>query len=261
MLQDFNRTITQIKDGVDDAHKEAEHATLFHEMLHSDLPESDKSVLRMQQEAQVIIGAAILTTSWAMSVASFHLINKSSLLEKLRAELIEAIPDTAYLPAYDWSKLESLPYLTGVVREGIRLAYGIASRIPRVPHRDLVYDGYTIPAGTTISMTIVDMNHDEHIYPNSYEFNPERWIDPPKVNGNSIEKYFVGFGKGARSCIGLNLAQAELYMCLAAVFRTLKFELFKTSEVDVRLAHDYFMPCPNLESKGVRAKVLGIVEG
>ena len=244
---------------MNDAHKDVEHATLFHEMLTSDLPESEKTVLRMQQEAQVIIGAAILTTSWAMSVTAFHLISKPWLLQKLRAELVEAIPDASYLPAYDWSRLEALPYLTGVVREGIRLAYGIASRIPRVPHRDLVYRRYTIPAGSTVSMTIVDINHNEKVYPESVEFIPERWIDPPKVNGNSIEKYFVGFGKGARSCIGLNLAQAELYMCLAGVFRQFDFELFKTDASDVALAHDYFMPCPKLDSLGVRARVMGML--
>ena len=228
-------------------------------MLNSDLPESEKTVLRMQQEAQVIIGAAILTSSWAMSVAAFHLINKPLLLKKLRTELIEAIPDASYLPAYDWSKLEVLPYLSGVVREGIRLAYGIASRIPRVPHKDLIYNDYTIPAGTTVSMTIVDMNHNEEVYPESFDFVPERWIDPPKINGNSIEKYFVGFGKGARSCIGLNLAQAQLYMCLAGVFRQFDFELYETDASDVALAHDYFMACPKLDSQGVRAKVKGVI--
>ena len=228
-------------------------------MLNSDLPESEKTVLRMQQEAQIIIGAAILTTSWAMSVAAFHLSDKPDLMKKLRAELVERIPDATYLPAYDWQKLEALPYLSGVVKEGIRLAYGIASRIPRVPEKAISYADWSIPAGTTVSMTIVDMNHNEEVYPDSYAFNPDRWINPPDINGNSIDKYFVGFGKGARSCLGLNMAQAQLYMCLAAVFRQFDFELFQTDASDVALAHDYFMPCPKFDSLGVRAKVVNRV--
>lgn len=251
--RDFEKTITELKNGHSETLQKAKHPTLFNEMLNSDLPESEKTVLRLQQEAQVIIGAAILTTSWAMSVASFHLINTPDLARKLRAELVEAIPNPSN--PLDWQQLEQLPYLTGVVREGIRLAYGIASRIPRVAHRDVQFQDWTIPAGTPISMTIVDMNHNEDVFRGSFEFNPERWLGNPKYHGNSLEKYFVGFGKGPRSCLGMNLASCLLYQTLATVFRQHDFELFETDVSDTRLAHDYFMPVPKLDSKGVRVKV------
>jgi cytochrome P450 len=257
--KDFNKTISQIKNGVNEDHTQVEHATLFHEMLNSDLPDSEKKISKLQKEAQIAIRAGILTSAFALSVASFHLISNPRVLQKLRSELIEAILDPAYLPAYDWPKLEVLPYLSGVVREGIRLSYGVASRNPRVSHKDLKYAEYVIPAGTTISMTIVDVVHDEEVFPQSFKFMPERWIQPDKIRGNSMEKYFVGFGKGPRSCIGMNLAQAELYVCPAAIFRQLEFELFETDESDVLLAHDYFMACPKLDSLGIRAKVLDMV--
>lgn len=171
-------------------------------MLHSELSPKEKSVKRMVQEAQVIIGAAILTTSWAAAVASFHIIDKPEIFKKLHAELKEAIPDTS--TRLDWQTLETLPYLTGCIKEGIRLAYGIASRLPRVARHDLKYRGWVIPAGTAISMTIVDMNHDEDIFPNSHSFEPERWLNNPQTkDGQPLEKYFVGFGKGSRQCIGL----------------------------------------------------------
>lgn len=171
-------------------------------MLHSDLSPREKSVERMMQEAQVIIGAAILTTSWAAAVASFHIIDKPDIFKKLRAELEEALPDPN--APLDWQYLEQLPYLTGCIKEGIRLAYGIASRLPRVARHDLKYKDWVIPTGTPVSMTIVDLNHDEDIFPDSHSFVPERWLnDPVTANGQSLERYFVGFGKGARSCIGL----------------------------------------------------------
>ena len=171
-------------------------------MLHSDLSPKEKSVNRMVQEAQVIIGAAILTTSWAAAVASFHIINNPAIFKKLRAELEDAIPDPATL--LDWQHLEPLPYLSGCIKEGIRLAYGIASRLPRVSRSDLKYKDWRIPAGTPVSMTIVDMNHDEEVFPQSHSFVPERWSNNPTTkDGQPLEKYFVGFGKGARSCIGL----------------------------------------------------------
>jgi cytochrome P450 len=202
MAQDFHRTISALKANHDETGKEVDHATLFHEMLHSDLSEDEKSVNRMVQEAQVIIGAAILTTSWALAIASFHITNNQKIFRKLRAELGEAIPDPA--TQLDWPTLEALPYLTGCVKEGIRLAYGIASRLPRVARNELRYQNWVIPAGTPVSMTIVDMNHDEEVFPHSHSFVPERWLDNPTTkNGQPLDRYFVGFGKGSRQCIGL----------------------------------------------------------
>ena len=45
-------------------------------------------------------------------------------------------------------------------------------------------------------------------------------------------------------------------MTLAAVFRNFRFELHSTDITDVELAHDFFLPSPKLDSKGVRVKVL-----
>jgi hypothetical protein len=47
----------------------------------------------------------------------------------------------------------------------------------------------------------------------------------------------------------------ELFMALGAVFRRFRFELYETDVSDVELAHDFFLPSPKLDSKGVRVKV------
>lgn len=53
-------------------------------------------------------------------------------------------------------------------------------------------------------MTIIDVHHDERIYPNSRSFIPERWLENPKTEyGTNLNRYFVAFGKGARSCLGI----------------------------------------------------------
>jgi hypothetical protein len=66
--------------------------------------------------------------------------------------------------------------------------------------------------------------------------------------------------------VGLNLAWAELYFTIAAVFARYggddnedgkKMTLWKTTEKDVKTAHDFFVPAPRLESEGVRVTVSG----
>lgn len=50
---------------------------------------------------------------------------------------------------------------------------------------------------------------------------------------------------------------AELSLALAVLYRPNgpKFELFETDESDVKQAHDFLVPLPKIETKGVRALI------
>jgi len=150
-----------------------------------------------------MIGAGLETTAWALTTLSYHLISNPLILKKLRAELEEAIPDPA--AKLESIHLEKLPYLSACIQEAIRLSYGVSSRNPRIsPDKPTKYKDWVIPAGTPVSMTIIDVHHDEHIFPNSRSYIPERWLDSPKTkDGHNLSRYFVAFGKGARSCLGI----------------------------------------------------------
>ena len=47
-----------------------------------------------------------------------------------------------------------------------------------------------------------------------------------------------------------SLAYMEAYVALASVMRRFSFELYKTDASDIEVAHDSFLPFPNLDSKG-----------
>ena len=56
-------------------------------------------------------------------------------------------------------------------------------------------------------------------------------------------------------CLGIHLAYAELYLTLAHVFRRYDLELFGTGRDDVDAKHDFMVPSPKLDSKGLRVVV------
>lgn len=60
---DLAKKVREIRDGVNQGHKEAAHPTLFHELLLSDLPESEKTDARLGDEAQLVVAAGLITTS------------------------------------------------------------------------------------------------------------------------------------------------------------------------------------------------------
>lgn len=177
--------------------------TVFRELIADpELPPSEKELRRLSDEAQLVVAAGITTVGWALSVGAFNIINNKDIFGRLRAELDEAIPDPDQ--ELHWPELEKLPYLTGCIKEAIRLSYPVTTRNPRLLSKPLFYGDWVIPPKTPVSMTIVDVNDDEDIFPEHEKFKPERWINSPKAkDGSALDRYFVCFQKGTRSCLGV----------------------------------------------------------
>ncbi|KAL3491856.1 cytochrome P450 [Aspergillus germanicus] len=224
--------------------------TFFHDVLNSDLPPEEKEPARLAQEVQVLIGAGGETTAKMLAWTIYYLLESPENVNKLKEELDRLDPSgTATLIDY-----ERMPYLICVMLEGLRLSYGVSSRLQRIaPDRDLQFREWTIPAGTPVSMSSMLIHHNEDIFPDSRNFIPERWADPEKRH--HLEKYLVSFTKGSRQCIGINLARSEILLALPKLIRGLDLELFETTREDVTLAHDLFLPFAREGRKGVRVLV------
>ena len=97
-------------------------------------------------------------------------------------------------------------------------------------------------------MTSMIQHADPSKFPDPQKFDPERWTK----GSERLEKYLVNFSKGTRQCLGMNLANAELYLTLATVFRRFNIELYETTARDAEIAHDFFIPHAHADSKGVR---------
>ena len=53
----------------------------------------------------------------------------------------------------------------------------------------------------------------------------------------------------------------ELYLAIGTLFRRFSFELYETDTSDVEMVHDFFLPMPRLDSRGVRVKVTDVDTG
>ncbi|KAJ4398691.1 hypothetical protein N0V85_006217 [Neurospora sp. IMI 360204] len=290
------------------AHLDIPHPTIFHSFVNTEaLPPVEKSVPRIAHEGHVIVQGGTVTTSWALTISTFHLLNQhTTVLEKLRNELREAIPDANESVELAW--LEQLPYLRAVVKESMRLSIGASGRITRVaPDETLRFKPsklclqcypdimktttdkereWLLPPGTEISMTSYQITTNPEIFPDPHAFVPERWLG--KENEMSkLEKYLTVFGHGARVCLGMQLAHAEMYLMLSKLWRVWEGgpqvggsvggdgnEEVKSKDKggrrdgqtavgrlrlaegvtvrDVEMAEDWFIPVPYRGSKGVR---------
>lgn len=278
-------------------------------IINSDaIPESDKTVDRLTQEARTLVGAGSETTGISLETITYHVLASPEVLRRLKQELAQAAAAAAAgaskgdAALSDYATIKRLPYLTAVINEGLRLSNSVSGRLARVDRRNVwVYTpnshndnnqvtsekdaadsindnkndkspaiqdpqntltsskekdtdqdiSYPLPPGTVISMAIRANHTAATIYPDPLSFKPDRWL----VEGDELkrlEKYFVPFGRGGRSCIGKELALMNLYLTVANFFHRFDADLFRTDRKDIEMEHDFFSPFPRLESKGLR---------
>ncbi|KAL5044714.1 hypothetical protein BDW71DRAFT_185678 [Aspergillus fruticulosus] len=220
------------------------------------LPESERDTERLAREAMVLFGAGTVTTARTLNLICYYILRDSQMRDRLAEELRSVMAGyPTNMPT--WQELERLPYLYALVREGLRLSYGVMRRLPRVfPDTALHYRQWTIPRGTPVGMAAYSLHTDPEIYPDPFKFRPERWLGQSEP-GNNMNRNWVAFSRGSRSCLGVNLAYAEMYWALAVLFRpdAPKLELFETEEKDVEHVVDFTIALPRLDSQGTRVTV------
>ena len=200
LILDWERGNQKLVREIIDTHDPQEiptvnHPTIFHGILSSDLPSEEKSYDRLWQEGPSLIGAGIETISNTLNVILFYLLQDASQLNRLQKELQVLMPDPTRLAS--WSQLETLPYLTAVISEGLRKAVGVTSRLIRVaPRHDITYKQYTIPASYAISMSIMNLHSNKEVFHSPDAFIPERWL------GENTKSDLFVFGRGPRMCSG-----------------------------------------------------------
>ncbi|KAL4864218.1 hypothetical protein BDV12DRAFT_205862 [Aspergillus spectabilis] len=229
-----------------------------------------KTVERVAQDAQMLLMAGTLTMASTLEHLIYWMVDNPETLRKLKDELRSVMPSIDDVGKVPLTTLDGLPYLTAVIKESVRLIYGNSTPHFRYdPDRALVYEDrkrgkkWVIPPKTSVGMTSVLLHHNEHNFPNSHKFEPERWLGE---EGRRLEKYNVGFGKGSRICLGMNHAYGILRLVLSQIWRLWAspdarigdeigvLSLFNTSAFDVQMKGDFFIAAYN-KSQGVEFKL------
>jgi hypothetical protein len=195
-------------------------STIFAGILDSSLPPEEKTDERLASEAQLVVFAGEGSTgmkayfmskqrltptvpqAFALTCCLYQLLANPDEARKLRDELATAVRDPSNILL---SQVDSLPYLNAVISEAVRLHPGVMVRQVRIsPELPVVYKDvktgreYVVPPGTVSSTSPLDIHmHRAAFGEDAYNFRPQRWIDDPKLT-----RYFMGFSRGSRNCVG-----------------------------------------------------------
>ncbi|KAF9649772.1 cytochrome P450 monooxygenase pc-bph [Thelephora ganbajun] len=170
---------------------------------------------------QLIAGSD--TTSNSSCAITYYLALNPKAQSKLQEELDEALGHEDD-PIASSEIVKRLPYLEASINEALRLHSPSAIGLPRiVPEGGLHVSGKFFPEGTVLSVPSYTIHRDPETWGNDVEaYRPERWFEQDQVG---IQKTFNPFSYGPRACVGKNLANLELQIFIATIFRRYTFVL------------------------------------
>ncbi|RMI99736.1 hypothetical protein CDV36_016003 [Fusarium kuroshium] len=136
--------------------------------------------------------------------------------EKARKLIDEVVGDR--LPV--WEDLERIPYVRYLMKETWRMRPPVGNGLGHRTKIDINYNGYVIPANSTIRPNIWAIGRDPERHPDPDVFRPERWagdISTSQESGNyadSTKRDHFAFGVGRRFCPGVQVADRSFAVAI-----------------------------------------------
>ncbi|MFE1786733.1 cytochrome P450, partial [Streptomyces sp. NPDC059506] len=123
------------------------------------------------------------------------------------------------------SDVDSLPYLTMVLKEAMRL-YPPAPVIGRRPGPAVEVCGHLVPAGANVFVAPWVTHRHPAYWEEPERFDPERFT-PERESARPRYAWFP-FGGGPRACIGQHFSMLESVLALATFLREYELESLDT---------------------------------
>jgi len=103
-------------------------------------------------------------------------------------------------------------YLEATIREVMRRRPVIPNAAPRLVKRPVEIGGWNYPPDVCLVANAYLVHHDPEVYPQPYEFRPERFLESEPGTYT-----WIPFGGGRRRCLGASFAMLEMRLILRAV--------------------------------------------
>lgn len=178
----------------------------------------------LKTEALLQIVAGSDTTAGALRGTLIYLLAHPRVWRKLQDEADAAVRDGLAPPSggiISYAQTKALPYLSAVVREGIRVWPPLTDPFARdVPPEgdEVVVNNQKIflPGGTSVIPSWKAMHRDRSLYGDDADvFRPERWLESEQPDRDRLRAMRrtndLMFGHGKYTCLGKPVAMIEIH--------------------------------------------------
>lgn len=177
------------------------------------------------------LGAFVIAGSDTTSTTLLYMFYEMALHPELQEELYKEIASVLSPAEYGTisrASVESVPLLHAYIKETLRMHPAVPGFLPRdVPPNGITLGRYVIPSGTVVSSSIHQTLRNPDVYADPNTFKPSRWLDNGGAEGVSedMNRSFIPFSSGLRTCVGQAFAWSELYIIAATVTCLYEFSL------------------------------------
>lgn len=173
------------------------------------------------------VAAGSDTTAISLSAVIAYLAMHPHTLAALRHELDEATTSGTLSDPATFQEAQKLPYLQAVIMEALRIHPAVAAPMTRVAGpQGLQTAGQFFPPGTEVGVNAWVIHYNKSIFgPDAHVFRPERWLTENKEERAVLDRNFLAFGNGPRTCIGKNISLLEMSKVIPQIVRKYDFEL------------------------------------
>ncbi|XP_022644904.1 cytochrome P450 3A24-like [Varroa destructor] len=156
---------------------------------------------RQMTEEEIMANAATAffagfdTSAVTLTLIVYRLGRHPEWQEKLRDEIREL-----WNEADASASISSLKLLDRFISETLRLQPPVPAFVLREAAKDYWHGSLLIPQGTSIQVPLTVLQRDPKVFPKPNEFDPDRFAL------NLPSAYYMPFGEGPRSCVGMRFA-------------------------------------------------------
>ncbi|KAG1807819.1 cytochrome P450 [Suillus subaureus] len=124
----------------------------------------------------------------------------------------------------------SLPRLQAFISEALRWRPVASAGASHRTTKEVIWENYCIPAGTTVIGNHWSISRDPDVYPEPYAFKPQRWIDDKGGLRDDLKFFVYGFGR--RVCPGQHLANRSVFIITLLILWAYKVTLDPTKPLE-----------------------------
>ncbi|KAG0697279.1 cytochrome P450 [Suillus ampliporus] len=184
-----------------------------------------------ETEIAFLAGGLLLAGSHSAAVAICTVLMAAAMFPEEQAKVhdeLDAVIGRNRVP--NFADENSLPRFRAFIAECYRWRPTAPEGIAHRTTKDVIWENYCIPAGTTVVGNHWAISRDPDVFPDPHAFKPERWLNDQGDLRDDVKFYVFGFGR--RVCPGQHLASRAVTIHSLLVLWSYQLTLDKSKPVN-----------------------------
>lgn len=162
--------------------------------------------------------AGLDTSSSTISFVLYAIFKHPELISSILGETSQLFNTDVPTP----NNLRHMDIMHRTTLEALR-RYPVAPVTQRTVTAPFEFGGYRVDAGERLFIGTAISHFDEKYHPDPYQFDIDRYL--PSRNEHRIPGAYAPYGMGTHTCLGAGLAEAQIMLTTACMFRFGRFEM------------------------------------